>query len=331
AALHHSAPLVPLLLGLLLALDLEQTTAQDLHRFRAVLDLAALVLALDRDAARDVRDLHRAVGRVHALTARAAGRGDIDFQIALVDLEVDLLRLGQHGDGRRGGVDAPLRFRLGDPLHAVHAALVLEPGVHAIPAAERDRFLPATGGGLARAQDFHAPAAALRVAGVHAKEVRGEQRGFLAAGAGAHLEDRVPIVVRVARQEQDAELVLEPRAFRLEPRDLLARERAELGVVERFAVVGQRALDELQPAHRLDDRQELPALAVQRVQALRIGEHPRVTEELLHLLVPTHQRSELVERQHLRPTRFARGARRNPRSAPDRRGSGARDPARGRA
>src|SRR5690606_14443839 len=84
AALHHSAPLVPLLLGLLLALDLEQTTAQDLHRFRAVLDLAALVLALDRDAARDVRDLHRAVGRVHALTARAAGRGDIDFQIALV-------------------------------------------------------------------------------------------------------------------------------------------------------------------------------------------------------------------------------------------------------
>ena len=42
----------------------------------------------------------------------------------------------------------------------------------------------------------------LRVARVHPQQLRGEQRGLLAAGPGPDLHDDVPVVVRVARQER---------------------------------------------------------------------------------------------------------------------------------
>ena len=50
--------------------------------------------------------------------------------------------------------------------------------------------------------DLDAPAVALAVARVHAVEVGGEERGLVAAGAGADLDDRVAVVERIARQEQ---------------------------------------------------------------------------------------------------------------------------------
>ena len=48
------------------------------------------------------------------------------LQVLGIDLDLDVLDLGHHRDGRRRGVDAPLRLGRGDALHAVHARLVLE-------------------------------------------------------------------------------------------------------------------------------------------------------------------------------------------------------------
>ena len=47
--------------------------------------------------------------------------------------------------------------------------------------------------------DLDAPAVPLAEARVHAVEVGGEQRGLVAAGAGADLDDRVAVVERIAR------------------------------------------------------------------------------------------------------------------------------------
>jgi hypothetical protein len=88
-----------------------------------VLDLRALVLALHDEAARTVEDLHRAVGRVDALSAWSSGGRDRDLEIFVVDLDVHLVGLGEHGHGRRRGVDAALALGGGHALHAVHAAL----------------------------------------------------------------------------------------------------------------------------------------------------------------------------------------------------------------
>ena len=103
----------------------------------------------------------------------------------LFDVDVDLLGLGQHGDGGGGGVDAALRFGLGHALHAVDAAFVLEPRVGAVAADLEHDFLEAALFRLGRAQDLGLPALALGVARVHAVELGGEERRFFAARAGA--------------------------------------------------------------------------------------------------------------------------------------------------
>ena len=44
---------------------------------------------------------------------------------------------------------------------------------------------------------------------VHAEEIAGEERGLVAAGAGAQFEDRAALVGHVARKQGDADIVLE--------------------------------------------------------------------------------------------------------------------------
>ena len=56
-------------------------------------------------------------------------------QVVRVDLDLDLLGLGDHEHAGRGGVDAALRLGDGHPLHAVHPALVLQPRPARRPAA----------------------------------------------------------------------------------------------------------------------------------------------------------------------------------------------------
>src|SRR5207253_3248013 len=79
--------------------EIEEPAAKDLHRLRLVLQLRALVLALDDEAGRTVLDLDGAVRRVDALTARPTARGDRDLEVLLVDLHVALVGLGHRGRG----------------------------------------------------------------------------------------------------------------------------------------------------------------------------------------------------------------------------------------
>ena len=90
---------------LLLELHLVQTGAQHLHADLAILNLGALLLRLHHGVGGQVGDAHGGVGGVNALTARARSAVSVDAQVRLVDLDVDLLGLGKHGDGCRGGLD----------------------------------------------------------------------------------------------------------------------------------------------------------------------------------------------------------------------------------
>ena len=86
------------------------------------------------------------------------------------------------------------------------------------------------------------PAVALGVAAVHAEELGREERGLLAARAGADLDDDVLVVVGVARQEQDAQLLDRAApASRLGLVDLVARQVAQLGVRLSASCAPQRA------------------------------------------------------------------------------------------
>src|SRR3984885_14646511 len=98
------------LLGLLLfALAGEEPRPEERERTRSVLVLRALVLAFDHDSRRQVRDANGRIGLVDMLSAGSRGAVRIDAQIRGIDLDgLDLLQLGQDGDGARGGMDAAL-------------------------------------------------------------------------------------------------------------------------------------------------------------------------------------------------------------------------------
>ena len=89
-------------------------------------------------------------------------------------------------------------------LDAVHAGLELEPRVGSVAADLGDDLLEPAGPALRGREHLHLPSPPFRVAGVHPVQVGGEQRRLVAAGAGAHLDDHVAVVVRIARHELDA-------------------------------------------------------------------------------------------------------------------------------
>ena len=102
------------------------------QRLGQVLVLALFVLALHDDARLEVREPHGRGGLVDVLAAGAARAERVEAVVVGLEIDFDVFRLGQHGDGRGRGVDAALRFGLGHALHAVAAAFVLQLAVDAL-------------------------------------------------------------------------------------------------------------------------------------------------------------------------------------------------------
>src|ERR671922_294486 len=246
-----------LLLALLRALELVEPRPQHAHRLRLVLELRLLVLHRDDDACGHVRDAHSRVGRVHALAARAGRAVDVDLQVVRVDLHLDLLDLGHHGDRCRRGVDAALRLRLRDTLHAVRAALPLEDGVRPVTLDPEHDFLETAGLVRARSEHFALEAAPLRVAGEHPVEVARPQRRLVAADALADLDEHVLAVGRIGLDERELQLLLEAREPLLE----LGYELAQVTVAVRVREVGANRAPLLgQPVRGLELLQAAPDL-----------------------------------------------------------------------
>ena len=126
-----------------------------------------------------------------------------------------------------------------------------------------DGFLDAAERAVGERDRLEAPARALDEARVHAVEIGGEERGLVAAGAGADLDDRVAVVERIAREERG----LEPR---LELGDASARggstSRAASAAISGSSTrTSSRASRELvlglvELGRQLDDRREAAVL-----------------------------------------------------------------------
>src|SRR5262245_53262096 len=268
-----------------LALEVvEEARREDLPRAGAVLVLALLVLHVDADAGRQVREADRALGLVHLLAAGAARAHLVLAHVLVpVDLDVDLLRLGQHGDGRGRRVDAALRLGLGHALHAVHAALEPQEVVRAVARHLRHDLLEAAllGGALVEHLDLQLVLAA--VVRIHVEEVAREDAGLVAADARADLEDDVAVAQLVAVGERALGLAPELGEPRLDVADLGLRELGHLGVARRDHLlrVGDRLLhgrdlavdarDLAQRAHLAGDHADLVVVHDDG----RVLEHPR--------------------------------------------------------
>ncbi len=65
-------------------------------------------------------DAYGRVRGVHALAAGARGSEDVDLEVLRIDLQIDILGLGENRHGRGGGVNATLALGLRDTLDAVY-------------------------------------------------------------------------------------------------------------------------------------------------------------------------------------------------------------------
>ena len=132
----------------------------------------------------------------------AGGAEDIDAEFVGIELEVDLLGLGEDGDRHRGGVDAALGLRDGDALDAVDAGLEAHEAPGAVATQGERDGLDAAQRGVREFHDLDAPATYLGVAAVHPVEVGDEERGLVTAGAGADFDDDVLALVGVWGEDE---------------------------------------------------------------------------------------------------------------------------------
>ncbi len=193
---------------------------------------------------------------------------------------------------------AALGFGLGHALHAVHAALILERAVNLLAADLADDLLVAAGCTLALAVDLHLPAFALEILGVHAEEVAGKDGRLVAAGAAADLEDRVLAVLRVGRNQQQADLLLEGRKLLFQFGSLFLGHFAQILVLlvqENILGPGQVAEQLFVAGACLDDGLQLLVVLVELDVALHVGDHFRIGDLLRNGFVFLTQAFQLVE------------------------------------
>jgi hypothetical protein len=112
----------------------------------------------------------------------------------------------------------------------VHAALELEIAVRLVTAHRDDGFLVAPGLVLGRRKQLDAHLAALGKARIHAQQIAGEDPGLIAARAGAQLDEDILAVVRIARQHQLLQALLQRLAPRAQHGQFFLGQRREFGI-----------------------------------------------------------------------------------------------------
>ncbi len=129
-------------------------------------------------------------------------------------------------------MDTSLGFGFRHALHAVAARFKLQASIGAVAGDAGDDLFIAAVLALVGADDLHAPATGFSVAAVHAEQVAGEDRRLVAAGAGAHFDKAGAFVVRIFRQQQHLQLLLQPLALGARLLQLFLRHIAHLGIVQ---------------------------------------------------------------------------------------------------
>src|SRR5581483_10293128 len=208
-------------------------------------------------------------------------------------------------------MNAALRFRVGDSLHAVGARLELQSRERPPAGNAADDFLVAAVLARVVAQDLDCEALRLGVTSVHAQQIAGKDGGLVAAGAGPDLEEDIPVVPGILRHQELAQLALFPIDDPLHPRDLLGAEVPHAGVrvVEHFPGGRQIALQTMVTTETL--RQRLQARVFHRQVAKLLGTAGNVgrCEQAADLFEPVgHLLETLADGVLHSVTRVARGA-----------------------
>ena len=206
-----------------------------------------------------MRDSYGGIGRIHVLSARAAGPEDVDAQLGWIDLDFHLIRLRKNGHGNGRGMDPALRFRLRYALDAVDAGFKLEPAEDALSLYEADDLLQSPQSCEMAAQNLHLPLFRLGVLSVHTEKIGGKQGGFFSAGPGTDLQENVFLVVGVFGQEEERQFLFGLQETLLQILDLGPGQLPEFLLLfgEQFLVLLNLSLQVLVPPIDFEDLLEM--------------------------------------------------------------------------
>ena len=94
-------------------------------------------------------------------------------------------------------MNASLRFGCRYALDAMPARFKFQSRVRALANDARNHFFVAADFAEGLRNDFDLPALTFGIAGIHAEKIARKQRGLVATGAAANLENNILVVVRV--------------------------------------------------------------------------------------------------------------------------------------
>ena len=163
---------------------------------------------------------HRRVGGIDALPARSTRARNADLNIGVIDLDFDLVGLGQDRNRGRASMNAPLAFRDGHPLHPMDARFILEAAISPFAFDRKDRLFDAAHAGFTDVEGFCFELVLFRPAQIHAIEFGGKETRFFAAGAGANFKNDIFVVLGIFGQQQLFHLLLKRGVFCFELGDL---------------------------------------------------------------------------------------------------------------
>ena len=174
------------------------------------------------------------------------------------------------------------------PLYAVHAGLAPQQAEGLGAADRHDRLLDPSQRAIAERHRLPAQAVTLGVALVHAEQVGGEQRRFVASGACPDLHDGVAIVVRVPRDQQRLQLGGQRLHLTRQAREIGAGQRDELGIrlVGELPSLFQFVLQATQALGQPHDRRQAGVLPAERLQLRCVPRDRRVGQKPLDLRRP---------------------------------------------
>ena len=143
----------------------------------------------------------------------------------------------------------------------------------------------AAGGGAAH--HLHLPAAGFRKARIHPEEVFGEEPRLVASRAGPDLEKDVLLVVRVLRQEQDLESLLQVFQRLLQLGQFLLGQFPQpfVAVPEQFLILLDMAAGSLVLAEGLHQGAEIGMLLGVFLIDPLLADDGRIAEELLQFQI----------------------------------------------
>ena len=230
-------------------------------------------------------------GRTRLIDVLAAGTGGaeiVDADVVHVEVDFDVFRFRQDGNGCRRRVDTAAGFGDGHALDAVDARFIFQLAIDARAFDGEDDFLEAAQFRCVGTDDARLPSRLFfDVFHVHAEQVAGKEGCFVAAGSGADFHDDVLVIPRVLGQHEDVQLVFQIGLFLSEAVHFFLGHGDEVivavGIVDDFLVAVDGAGNVFVFAECFDNRHQRSVFLGQFLPFVLTGDDRRVADLLFQV------------------------------------------------